>query len=73
MRLAAYSSHGNLGCGWVKVDCWRVFREVESTGAIVYDGSVVLMVARVLDLERGGGGTANIRRSIICFKMRYFI
>ena len=22
---------------------------------------------------RGGGATANIRRSIICFKMRYFI
>ena len=48
--LAACSIHGELGCGWVKVDCWRVFREVETTGARVYDGCVVLVVARVLDL-----------------------
>ena len=70
--LAACSTHGNLGCGRVKVDCWCVFREVEATGAIVYDGSVVLVVARALGLERRGS-TANIRRSIKCFKMRYFI
>ena len=64
--LDACSNHGNLGCGWVKVDYWRVFREV------VYDGSVVLVVAQALGLDRRGA-TDNIRRSIKCFKMRYFI
>ena len=32
------------------------FQKLETTGARVYDGSVVLVVARVLGLERGGGG-----------------
>ena len=62
--LAACRTYGNLGCGRVKVDCWRVFREVESTGARFYDGSVVLVVARALGLERRGD-MANIRRSLI--------
>ena len=70
--LVACSTHGNLGCGWVKVYCRPVSREVESTGARVYDGSVVLVIVRALGLERGRA-TANIRRIIICFKMSYFI
>ena len=73
MWLSACGAHGNLRGGRVKVYCWRVFREVESTGTGVYDGSVVLVFARALGLERGGGATANIGRIIICFKMRYFI
>ena len=72
MWLSACSSHGNLGCGRVKVDCWHVFRELESTATRVYDGSVVLVVVWDLDLERGGA-TSNIRRICVRFKMRYFI
>ena len=63
--LSACSTNGNLEYGWVKVDSWRVFQEVETTGSRVYNFSVVLVVARYLGLERGGA-TANIRRSIKC-------
>ena len=48
--LAAFSTHGNLGCSWVKVDRWSVFRELETTGARVFDVCVVLIFARALGL-----------------------